>query len=133
MTLKAVKNTQFAAMFPAIIYDSEQVAEPSLDIWSAFYTFSTPIGFDEELTGIYRIASGDTLEGIANNLYGNVYLWWLIPLANNISDPFDFLANAMQEDSEIKVYKPEFLSQILGAIRTQVKKQNVDFERRIRK
>jgi len=137
MTIKPKKNTSFSNLFAPIIYDPQDTNTPSLDIWTAYFTYATPIGFNESLYTTYRLASEDTIEGIAQKVYGDVNLWWLIPLANDIEDPFDFLENVSQNDgfenSEIKVFSNQFLPQIITEISRQVRKNTTDFERQNRK
>ena len=137
MALNPFRRSSFAKLFPAIVYDPNTSNNPSLDIWSTFFAHSDPIGNDEELYQKYRLSSGDTLESIALKLYSDVYLWWTIPLANNVEDPFDFLENVHQgdgfENGEIKVFKPSLLSQITSEIQRNVRRNNVNFERQYRK
>jgi hypothetical protein len=134
---KAYRRNSFENLFPEIIYDPDQVAEVSLDIWSAFESYSLPIGFDESLYQDYRLSSGDTLESIAYKVYGNVRLWWLIPLANDVEDPFDFLENVLQADdyvnNTIKVYDPNYLPDIISEIQQQSRRETIDFRRSQRK
>lgn len=135
--LKPQRRRSFANMFGAIIYDADQNNSPSLDIWSSFVTTSYPIGTENELYSTYRLEEGDTLESIAEKVYGDIFLWWLIPLANDIEDPFDFLENVRQGDgfinSEIKVFNPELYTQITSEIMRQTLRNNVEFDRRNKK
>lgn len=135
--LKPQRNTSFAKLFPAIIYDSSETNTPSLDIWSSFAAISFPVGNEEALYQKYTLAAGDTLEAIAFKLYGDILLWWLIPLANEVEDPFDFLENVKQgdgfENGVIRVFNPILLPQITSEIKRNAQRENIKFERQIRK
>lgn len=134
--LKHQRKTSFAKLFPAIIYDPDQTNNPSLDIWSSFVALSDPVGFDSELYLSYQLESGDTLESIADKVYGDVFLWWLVLLANDVEDPFDFLDNINQrvdEDKKIKVFNPSYTNDIFNEIRRNARKNNVNFEGQNRK
>ena len=37
----------------------------------------------------YTVKDGDTLQGIANQYYGDSGLWYIIAMANDIINPFD--------------------------------------------
>lgn len=80
-------NTSFINLFNAIIYDSNQNPNYSLDIWDA-YIILTDYKKDLVNFQLYNVAKGDTWIKLANTFYNDQRLWWIIPLFNQIDDPF---------------------------------------------
>lgn len=66
----------------------------------------------------YIIAEDDRWDIIANKFYGSTNLWWIIALYNDVKDPFQYL----QKGNKLKIIQPQYLSDILLAIR-KVKKE----------
>ena len=44
-------------------------------------------------------------ENIAYDLYGTPYLWWIVPLFNDVVNPFE----EIESGTNLKVLKPEYL------------------------
>lgn len=68
----------------------------------------------------YLISEGDRWDLISNKFYNTPDLWWLIALFNDIKDPFQYL----QKGNELKIIQPQYLSDILLAIRKVKREQS---------
>ena len=53
---------------------------------------------------------------LSHKVYGNINLWWLICLANDIANPTQLLPPGTQ----IRVIKPHFVGDILTSIQSQL-------------
>ena len=114
---KNLGTTSFINLFPEFVYDKQQVAEKSLDIWNSF-RIKILNERNNETAFIYHIIQAtDTYTTLAQKYYKDQTLWWLIPLANEVEDPFVFLQAARvadtSEESIIKVLKAEYLGNVL--------------------
>lgn len=119
-----VPPTSFMNLFKKIVYDKDQNANYSLDIWDSYVIsplYKNELGFFE----LYTLNSGDSWVSLANTFYADPRLWWVIPLFNDIEDPFTVLDENLFLDSikQVKILKKEHLSQLLMEAR-QVKINN---------
>ncbi len=56
----------------------------------------------------YEVSNGEYWDNVSYNLYDTPYLWWVIALLNNISNPFEEL-----EDGDIlNVLRDEYVFQL---------------------
>lgn len=80
-------NTSFMNLFQTIIYDKDQNPNYSLDIWDAYVINPE---YKDDLTNfeIYNVKVGDTWVGLSRKYYDDERLWWVIPLFNNVDNPF---------------------------------------------
>ncbi len=113
-------NTSFMNLFKSIIYDKEQNANPSLDIWDA-WVISPVYAEDLKNFSVYSVKAGDTWVRIARDFYNDARLWWVIPLFNNVEDPFlikdqDILS---QEITQLKILSRQNIDQILFRARRE--------------
>jgi hypothetical protein len=109
-------NNSFAVNFDVIEYDKKLTTSPSLDIWQEIIaSLKTEEKYTTYLYLFHRVTQSDTLESISEFYYKTPNLWWLVLVANDIQDPFDFLRNQLNEDEDaaIKIIKPKYLSKIL--------------------
>lgn len=81
-------NTSFMNLFKAVIYDKETNPNYSLDIWDAYVINPNYNSNNLDNYQLYSVVAGDTWVGLAKLFYGDERLWWLIPLFNNIDNPF---------------------------------------------
>lgn len=58
----------------------------------------------------YEVANGEYWDNVSYNLYGTPYLWWIIALLNNISNPFEELI----EGGLLNVLRDEYIYQLTG-------------------
>jgi nucleoid-associated protein YgaU len=84
-----------------------------------YYNLLQTLYFPENLPNSYFIpyiiSYGDTWPLISYKTYKNIKLWWLITHANNIINP----TQLPPVGTQIKILKPEYVSEILTQIITQ--------------
>jgi hypothetical protein len=80
-------NTSFMNLFQTTIYDKEQNPNYSLDIWDAYIINPE---YKDDLTNFefYTVKAGDTWVALSRKYYDDERLWWVIPLFNNVDNPF---------------------------------------------
>ena len=79
----ATEPSDISNLYPTIKLDGIKV----LDIWNA-YTITQEFKNNTIAESFYIVESGDTWSSIAQKLYGERRLWWVIALFNDIEDPF---------------------------------------------
>ena len=69
----------------------------------------------------YIIKEGEGWDDIAEDLYEDRRLWWVVAMFNNIEDPFSIHFETSVPDStrRIKVIKPNSVNIIVAEIRSQ--------------
>ncbi len=113
-------NTSFINLFNAIVYDKDTIPNYSLDIWDAYVIKSEIKG---TLTNfqLHNVKVGDTWVGLAKLYYGDERLWWIIPLFNDIENPFII----KQEDifnenlTQLKILSKNIINNMLFTARRQ--------------
>ncbi len=110
MGTKSSDQKSFTNLFPQI---SDDNSINILDIWNSFRIKVLPKIYEDAAYFEYRPKSSDTLYGIADSFYGDVKLWWLIPLINDAEDPFDFLKDTIDSNKSIILVKPQYISNII--------------------
>lgn len=80
-------NTSFINLFKSEIYDKEINPNYTLDIWDS-YVINPKYGTSLKNFQLYDVKAGDTWVGLASQFYDDQRLWWIIPLFNNIDNPF---------------------------------------------
>lgn len=112
--------TSFMNLFKNIVYDETQIANYSLDIWDAFVI--SPF-FKEDLAYFltHIVSRGDNWVLLANKYYRNDRLWWVIPLFNDVENPFLIFDKDLFDTgiTELKILKPEYIEQIIMIARQQ--------------
>lgn len=58
----------------------------------------------------YDVSNGEYWDNVSYNLYGTPYLWWVIALINNITNPFEELSDG----DELNVLKYDYVYQLLS-------------------
>ncbi len=89
-----VKENSFTNLFSEVTYDREELTLPILDIWNNYRIVSFPESNDDAYI-YYRVQEGDNMYEIANQFYGSINWWWLIPLVNYAEDPFTFIDDVL--------------------------------------
>lgn len=74
-----------------------------------FYTINDLVKNNSMMYYVYEVEHNEWLEYIANKVYKNVNLWWIIALMNDFVNPFEELDLGIL----LKILKPEYISQIL--------------------
>jgi hypothetical protein len=107
-------DKSFSNNFKIDSYDRETNSTPILDIWKDIvYVLK-----QEEKVGVFNflyheVKVTDSLESLAENYYNDQRLWWLILLANDSEDPFDFINVTLQNGNSIKIYRPELVAKLI--------------------
>ena len=92
------------------IYEDVKTKEKFLNIFKAY---SLKDNIDSSiLYELYTVENDDWWENIAYKYYGEVDVWWTIPLINNVINPFEYL----EEGKEIFVLKQVYLNKLLDEV-----------------
>jgi hypothetical protein len=110
MSNKLINQNSFINLFPEIVDDNNNKI---LDIWNSFSLRVLPDSFSRDAFIEYTPVSTDNLPLLAYKFYGNTKLWWVIPLINDVEDPFDFLQNIVSVGGTIKILKSDYISSII--------------------
>jgi hypothetical protein len=107
-------DNKFSVNFQVGNYDPSLNSLPILDIWT---DFMVKLKQEEKQNSYLYLYHGtkrsDTLESISRAYYETGDYWWLILIANDSPNPFDFLDDMLAEDTTIKIIQNKFLSKIL--------------------
>jgi hypothetical protein len=120
MPFSNVPPASFINLFKEIIYDKSQNPNYSLDIWDAVVIGQFRKN-ELRYFQMHKVSIGDTWVGLARKYYGDDRLWWIIPLFNDLGDPFFGLDNELENSgiSQLQVLKPEYINQLLLLARQQ--------------
>lgn len=113
-----VPATSFMNLFKEIVYDEEQTPNPSLDIWDAYVV--NPFNKNEmRFFYLHKVETGQTWVKLARKYYEDERLWWIIPLFNDIEDPFISLDQEIESSGiiELQILRPEYAQQLLLSAR----------------
>ncbi len=116
MAFSSIPQTSQINLFPEIVYDPDQVAQLSLDIWNAFDIKVFPKDTTSNPYILYRPAQADTLPNLAANFYKSDRLWWITLLVNQVEDPFTFLDDVTihgMNGGVINILKLEYIPNII--------------------
>jgi len=95
------KNTfSFLRLFNVLLDNDRETK--FLNIFRS-YLSNDSIFSDISFFETYEVSNGEYWDNVSYNLYGTSYLWWVIALLNNISNPFEELEdgqllNVLRED-----------------------------------
>lgn len=120
MTTPNIPQTSIINLFPEIVYDKSQVANLSLDVWSAFDIKIFPKNTKANPYILYRPTQADSLPTLANTFYGSDRLWWVTLLINEVEDPFSFLDDVTINGLNagvIKILKIQYIPTIIFQIK----------------
>ena len=110
-------TSSFINLFPSFVYDNEQVAERSLDIWNAYRLKILKSRENDTVFVFHNLRTSDTFPSLAFEYYQDQTLWWLIPLVNDFEDPFTAMDEILDQDEPIiRILKQEFVGEIIYEI-----------------
>ena len=110
---KNIPPSSFINLFSTITYDKTQTPNKSLDIWDA-YILNQFNKQDMRNFTLHRVGPNDTWVSLARYYYDDDRLWWVIPMFNDIEDPFLALDLANYADlKELQILKPSKISALL--------------------
>jgi hypothetical protein len=87
MPYNNIPPTSFMNLFKEIVYDKIQSPKPMLDIWDAIQIG----GFNKNQLRyfqMHKVSVGETWVSLSKYYYNDERLWWVIPLFNDVFDPF---------------------------------------------
>lgn len=58
----------------------------------------------------YEVSNGEYWDNVSYNLYNSPYLWWIIALLNNITNPFEELSDGDQ----LNVLRDDYVYQLIS-------------------
>jgi hypothetical protein len=108
------KKDSFLNLFPETVFDNTKI----LDLWSS-YTVAQEFQSKGSFFDKFVLEDGHRWDTLAEEIYGDRNLWWVIIMFNNIDNPFalDYSEDINDSITEIKVLKPEYLPILIGEIR----------------
>lgn len=103
-----LQNVSYLRLFN-LVYDKQN----NVKFLNIFKTFI----IDQEnankyMFEIYNVDNDDWFDNISSRYYGTPYLWWLIALMNNITNPFEELNPGMQ----LKMLKKDYIYVVIKEI-----------------
>jgi hypothetical protein len=106
--------SSFMNLFKNIVYDKSQTPNYSLDIWDA-YTISPFFKNELAFFQTHILQLGDNWASLAIKYYGNDRYWWIIPLFNDLENPFIIYDSDLYRDEiqELKILKPQYVEQMI--------------------
>lgn len=88
------KNTySFIRLFNILLDDDQETK--FMNIFRS-YLYNEGIGSDVSFFNSYEVSNGEFWDNISYNLYGTPFLWWVIALLNNVTNPFEELEDGQQ-------------------------------------
>lgn len=118
MAANNIPPTSFMNLFAQIVYDKTFTPNYSLDIWDS-YVLDYFNKKDLRYFSMHKVSAGESWVSLARYYYNEERLWWIIPLYNDVENPFMTLdMNAKLDGVEqLQILKPEFTNQLLLAMR----------------
>ena len=113
-------NTSFMNLFKKVIYDQKNNPNPILDIWDA-WTINPLLNDNLTNFSLHKVKAGDTWVGLARLYYDDARLWWILPLFNNIEDPFIIKEQDIFNENitQLKILSRSNIDQILFIARRE--------------
>jgi len=71
---------------------------------------------DNKYIYLHRVNRSAPYTSLSYQLYGNIDLWWLICVINNIDNPIEFI----EPGTLLKIIKKQYVSVVIDAIRQQL-------------
>lgn len=106
--------SSFMNLFKNIVYDKSQNPNEMLDIWDAYVI--SPFYKDQlRYFQLHKISSGDSWVSLSKQYYNDERLWWIIPLFNDIEDPFIVMDEDLFTENveQVKVLQSQYVNQLL--------------------
>lgn len=84
------RETKFLNIFRSYIIDDDSLRDVSF--------FET-----------YEVSNGEYWDSVSYNLYNTPYLWWIIALINNVTNPFEEL----DDGTQLNVLRDDYVYQLM--------------------
>lgn len=115
MTFHEVTKTRLSNVSNLHLFNIvEQDKEKFLNIFKS-YTLKSSIENNDSYFYTYTIDTEDWWDSISTKFYETPFLYWVICMVNNITNPYE----EIDEGQIIKVLKEEYLYQILKEVKTE--------------
>lgn len=115
MTFQEITKTRLSNISRLHLFNIvEEDKEKFLNIFKS-YTMESSIEDDDTYFYTYTIDTEDWWDSISTRFYDTPFLYWIVCIVNNITNPFE----EIEEGQIIKVLKEEYLYQILKEIKTE--------------
>jgi|TARA_X000001316_G_C910885_1_gene26247 hypothetical protein len=98
------------------IFKVYEVDEKNFYYYNILKKIKLPEDLDNNLFDFIQLNKNLPLTTISYEIYGTTYLWWLILLVNNISNPVKNLPSG----KKIKYIKNNVLKEVLDSIKNQL-------------
>jgi hypothetical protein len=105
---KRLSNTSFLNIFPLLSEDNEYF----FNIWRVYSLNDSTLNKVLQYNA-YEVDNSDWWENISYSHYENVNLWWIVPMVNNVNNPFEEL----EPGTNLNLFRGEYLYQILKEIK----------------
>jgi hypothetical protein len=100
------KNTfSFLRLFNTLLDEDRETK--FLNIFRSYVT-NEDISSDISFFETYEVSNGEYWDNVSYNLYETPYLWWVIALLNNISNPFEEL----EAGDQLNVLRDDYVYQL---------------------
>ena len=96
------------------IFKLFQTGDNNFFYYNILNKIKLPDNLNERLFDKIKFPQGLPLTTLSYNVYGTTYLWWLILVTNNISNPFDIVPG-----QEIRILKKAYVKPVLDSITQQ--------------
>ena len=105
-----------------------------LDIWES-YRVSQDYLDNEEYYIDYTVSQYERWDQIAEKIYGERELWWVLLLTNSIEDPFLLYSDSILPESigSIKILKAERVKELTKFIRQRRIALDIEFKNKLKK
>lgn len=111
LTKMELENASLLNLFP-VMYDEDN----KIYFMNIFRNYKMNTDINQNFLNMYQtleIEDIDWFENISFDMYENTKLWWIIPLANNIVNPFE----EIEPGQRMNVMRKEHVYQLLKEIK----------------
>jgi hypothetical protein len=109
LTKHYLSNSSDTNLYP-IMFDSSN-NEYFMNIFRA-YIINNDVQNNVLFYSTYEVSDSDWFDTISNKYYETSYLWWLIPLMNNMHNPFE----GLNPGDNLKILKRDYVYQLLKEV-----------------
>ena len=113
--LPALEQERYENIFK--VYEIDKGSNNYYYFYNILKKIEIPSTLDKEIIGTLGINISLPWTTLSYKLYGTQYLWWLLFLLNKPKNIF-----YAEAGNEIEYVKPDYISQVVDSIRTQIPK-----------
>ena len=111
LTKQTLVNSSLLNLFP-VMYDEEE----KIFFLNIFRNYKMNTTMNQNFLNFYEtleVEDIDWFDNIAYDIYENQGLWWIVPLANNVLNPFE----EIEPGQQMNIIKREHIYQLLKEIK----------------